>query len=167
MRHLVFLGRSSVCSCLPGKEIKLSFSGVVLLFCDLVDWSLPRSSVYGISQARALEWVAISFSRASSWPRDQKHISCISFTTVPSGSYYKYRGNPEKHEQVDLRKDRWHTDASQSSVLMSCSLWIRCAPCFPDLYICTFACTGPKISHKILPSPFSSKIKLLALSLYF
>ena len=29
------------------------------------------SSVHGISQARILEWVAISFSRASSWPRDQ------------------------------------------------------------------------------------------------
>ena len=35
------------------------------------------SSVHGISQARILEWVAISFSRGSSWPRDQIHISCI------------------------------------------------------------------------------------------
>ena len=35
------------------------------------------SSVLRISQARILEWVAISFSRGSSWPRDQTHISCI------------------------------------------------------------------------------------------
>ena len=35
----------------------------VWLFCDPIDYSLPGSSVYRISQARALEWVAISFSR--------------------------------------------------------------------------------------------------------
>ena len=35
------------------------------------------SSVHGISQARILEWVAISFSRGSSWSRDQTHVSCI------------------------------------------------------------------------------------------
>ena len=31
--------------------------------CDLMDYSLPGSSVHGISQARILEWVAISSSR--------------------------------------------------------------------------------------------------------
>ena len=36
-----------------------------------MDCSLPGSSVQGILQARTLEWVAISFSRGSSWPRDQ------------------------------------------------------------------------------------------------
>ena len=38
--------------------------------CDPVDCGPPDSSVHGISQARILEWVAISFSRASSQPRD-------------------------------------------------------------------------------------------------
>ena len=38
--------------------------------CDLMDYSLPGSSVPGIFQARVLEWVAISFSRRSSQPRD-------------------------------------------------------------------------------------------------
>ena len=37
---------------------------------------LPGSSVHGISQARILEWVAISSSRESSWPRDWTCISC-------------------------------------------------------------------------------------------
>ena len=37
----------------------------------------PGSSVHGILQARILEWIAISFSRGSSWGRDQTHISCI------------------------------------------------------------------------------------------
>ena len=31
-------------------------------FCNAMDCSLPGSSVHGISQARKLEWVAISFS---------------------------------------------------------------------------------------------------------
>ena len=38
--------------------------------CDAVDYSPPGSSVHEISQARILEWVAISFSRGSSWCRD-------------------------------------------------------------------------------------------------
>ena len=45
--------------------------------CDPVDCSPPGSSVHGILQARILEWVAISFSRASSWPRDRTQVSCI------------------------------------------------------------------------------------------
>ena len=39
--------------------------------------SLPGSSVPGILQARILEWVAISFSRRSSWSRDWTRVSCI------------------------------------------------------------------------------------------
>ena len=44
---------------------------------DPIDCSLPDSSVRGIFQARILEWVAISFSTVSSWPRDQTYIFCI------------------------------------------------------------------------------------------
>ena len=39
--------------------------------------SSPDSSAHGISQARILEWVAICFSRGSSWPRDPSHVSWI------------------------------------------------------------------------------------------
>ena len=46
-----------------------------LTVCDLMD--LPGSSVRGIFQARILEWVAISFSRRSSWPKDWTWVSCI------------------------------------------------------------------------------------------
>ena len=42
-----------------------------------MDWGLPGSSVHGILQARILEWVAISFSRGSSRPRDGTQVSCI------------------------------------------------------------------------------------------
>ena len=45
--------------------------------CSHVDYSLPGSSVHGVSQARILEWVAVSSSEGSSQPGDQIHISCI------------------------------------------------------------------------------------------
>ena len=47
--------------------------------CNPVDYSLPGSSDHGILQARTLEWVAISFSRESFWPKDQTHISYVSY----------------------------------------------------------------------------------------
>ena len=43
-----------------------------------MDCRPPGSSVHGILQARVLEWVAISFSRGSSWPRDQTRVSWTS-----------------------------------------------------------------------------------------
>ena len=46
-----------------------------LTICDPMDCSLPGSSIPGISQARVLEWVAISFSRWSSQSRDQTQVS--------------------------------------------------------------------------------------------
>ena len=46
--------------------------------CDPVDCSPPGSSVHGILKARILEWVAIPFSRGSSKPRNQTHVSYIS-----------------------------------------------------------------------------------------
>ena len=48
-----------------------------LTLCDLMDCSLPGSSVHGIFQARILEWGAISFSRGTSRPRDQTRVSHI------------------------------------------------------------------------------------------
>ena len=45
--------------------------------CNPMDCSPPVSSVHGISQARILKWVAISYSKGSSRPRDRTFISCI------------------------------------------------------------------------------------------
>ena len=47
--------------------------------------SPPGSSVHGILQARIREWVAVPFSRGSSWPRNWSQVSCIAgrfFTTA-------------------------------------------------------------------------------------
>ena len=55
---------------------------------DPMDCSPPGSSVPVIPQGRILEWVAISFSRGSSWPRVWTHVSCTAewfFTTEPPG----------------------------------------------------------------------------------
>ena len=57
-----------------------------------MDGSLPGSSVHGISQARILEWVAISFPRESFWPRDWTLFSCIAgrfFAALPLGVVHK------------------------------------------------------------------------------
>ena len=57
-------------------------TGHIRLFCDPHGMG-SGSSIKGISQARILEnirileWVAISFSRGSSQPRDQTHVPCI------------------------------------------------------------------------------------------
>ena len=49
---------------------------------DTMDCSLPHSSIHGIFQARVLEWVAISFSRGSSQPRDRTQVSHIVSKTL-------------------------------------------------------------------------------------
>ena len=57
---------------------------------DCMHCSLPGFSVHGILQARIPEWVAISFSRGSSWPRDRSWVSCITgryFTVWALKSY--------------------------------------------------------------------------------
>ena len=45
--------------------------------CDPMDCSLPGSFVHGLFQAKVQEWVAISFSRGSSHPRDRTRVSHI------------------------------------------------------------------------------------------
>ena len=68
-------GVSASASVLPVNESEVIQSCLTL--CDPVDCSLPRSSIYGIFQARILEWVATSFSRGSSQPRDWTWVSRI------------------------------------------------------------------------------------------
>ena len=50
-----------------------------VLITQLCPTVIPRtvSSVHGISQAAILEWVAIYFSKGSSWPRNPTQVSCI------------------------------------------------------------------------------------------
>ena len=94
--------------------------------CDPVDDSLPGSSIHGIFQARILEWVAISFSRRSSWPRDWTQVSWI------VGRHFIVWATREDEAKEDQPKGRlyrlnkikevnnfmcsgYHTDISSSS----------------------------------------------------
>ena len=63
--------------CIPGYHCYLIAQSCLTL-CDPTDYSPLGSSLHGISQIRILEWVAISFSRGSSWPRDWTRVSSIS-----------------------------------------------------------------------------------------
>ena len=59
-----------------------------MTLCEPPDCSLPGSSIHKISQARILEWVAISFSRRSYQPKDSTRVSYTAgrfFTTEPPG----------------------------------------------------------------------------------
>ena len=98
--------------------------------CNPLDCSLPGSSVHGMSQARILECIAISFSRGSSQPRDQTCVSCIGrwilFTTEPLGSpitmAQKSKDPGCHHTHGFLSQKHWHRHTVQfSSVeLLSC-----------------------------------------------
>ena len=73
---ILFSILSSVTHCLD--YISLSeVSQSCPTLCNPMDCSLPGSSVHGIFQAIVLEWIAISFSRGSSRPRDQTRVSRI------------------------------------------------------------------------------------------
>ena len=51
--------------------------------CDPIDGSPPGSPVPGIVQARALEWVAISFSNAWKWKVKVKSLSRVWLSATP------------------------------------------------------------------------------------
>ena len=61
-----------------------------------MNWSPLGSSVHGISQARILEWVAVSFSRGSSWPRNWSCISWVSYIGRWTLHYWDTRDFPFK-----------------------------------------------------------------------
>ena len=66
-------GRSYICLLLLNVRVSVAQSCPTL--CDPMDCSPPGFSVHGILQARTLEWVAMPFSRGSSWPTDWTWVS--------------------------------------------------------------------------------------------
>ena len=91
--------------------------------------------VYGILQARILEWVAVPFSRGSSWPRDQAHISSVScigrgfFTTsatweAHAKEYYmaiKKKWTPDTHNNLGESQNsyaKWKKSDSKGYLLI-------------------------------------------------
>ena len=60
-----------------------------LTLCDPTDGSPPGSPVPGILQARALEWVAISFSNAWEWKVKVKSLSRVRLLATPWTAAYQ------------------------------------------------------------------------------
>ena len=59
------------------KTVRVLVAQSCLTLGDPIDCSPPGSSVYGILQARTLEWVTISFSKGSSRPKDRTLVPCV------------------------------------------------------------------------------------------
>ena len=66
-----------MCVCMRVRLCACMHAQSCLTLCDPMDCSLPGSSVHGISQARILWWVAISYSSGSSLLRDGTRVSCL------------------------------------------------------------------------------------------
>ena len=82
-----------VCVCVCVKSLQSC-----LTLCNPMDYSPPGSSVHGILQTRTLEWVAMTSSRESFWPRDW---TCVSCDSCIAGGFFKvdslllsHRGSP-------------------------------------------------------------------------
>ena len=94
-----------------------------LTLYDPLDYSLPLSSVHGILQARILEWIAISFSRGSSQPRNQTWVSCT------AGSFFTIWVTGEAGFKVEVSIPSRRPGASEFSELMvktlSCWTYLR------------------------------------------
>ena len=73
-----------------------------LTLCNPMDCSSPGSSVHEISQARMLEWVAISFSSGFSWPRVQTHISLYILHWQAGSLPAELPGKPQNMSRVLL-----------------------------------------------------------------
>ena len=73
-----------------------------------MDCSPLGSSIHGISQTRVLEWVAISFSRGSSRPRDRTCISCIAGGFYPTCTTFTQKSySPVKSDEALAHAATW------------------------------------------------------------
>ena len=86
--------------------------------CNPMDCSLPGSSIHGIFQASVLEWVAISFSRRSSRPRDRTQVSCI------AGRCFTVWATREAlHVQKQQAKEAFHSGGRMAAMQeMDCAM---------------------------------------------
>ena len=96
-----------------------------------MDCSLPGFSVHGIFQARVLEWVAISFSRRSSWPRDWTQVSRI-FSLVGGQEYWSGLPFPSPG---DLPDSGTEPRSPICRILQGLQVWKEATEIIPTLYM--------------------------------
>ena len=81
-----------------------------LTLCYPMDCILPGSSVHEIFHARVLEWVAISFSRGSSWPRDRTPVSRT------AGRRFTIWATREAPKYVKYITEHWNVKRDESHI---------------------------------------------------
>ena len=113
--------------------------------CDPMDCGLPGCSVHGIFQARILEWIAISFSRGSSQPRNWTRVSCIAGIFFTN---WAMREAPKVYPLpifpfLSVTQPQWvyfctsfQAENSPNSGILYSTLPLPRTPCF---YVCTWA----------------------------
>ena len=111
----------------------------VRLFATPMDCSLPGFSIHAIFQARGLEWVAISFSKGSSRPRDRTQV-------FPHYRQTLYRlGSERGHQVSSCVRSCCALLLEIQSYLFSPSVGAEMDPHF---------CTPPRLSHRPTLSVF-------------
>ena len=88
-----------------------------LTLCNPMDCSPPGSSVHGILQARIVEWVAISYSRGSSQPRERTCISCL------AGGFFTIEPAQKPHLEAHYPRYSLKTILSISEPVSAVTLW--------------------------------------------
>ena len=115
-------------------------------FCDHMDCNLPGSSVHGVFQAKILEWVAISYSRGPSRPRDGTRVSWVFYI----GRWMRY------HHASLLSLLFSHSVVSDSLWLMDCSTpgspVLHCLPELAQTHV-HWVSDAMQLSHPLSPSP--------------
>ena len=111
-----------------------------LTLCSTMDCSLPGSSVHGLLQAKILEWLAIPFSRASFWPRDQTRVSCI------AGRFFCHLSHQGSPKSTDMGIHSFFQGIFLTQGLnpdpLHCRQILYCLshPGSPYIHICVCAC---------------------------
>ena len=107
------------------------------LFWDPMDCSPPGFSVHRISQARILEWVAISYSRGPSQPRDWTHVSCIFCTGRWILYHYQFLIMQIKLMSTNKGQNSRVSRNLKDNLIQTSVLWIRTVIQVPDFSVCS------------------------------
>ena len=117
--------------------------------CELLDCSQAGSSLHGISQARILEWVTISFSGGSSWPRDWTWIS--TYSSIGRQIFYHWTIREASGTMlVSCFLRAWKNGVLVS--LLSTSPWELLGLVYRRNIFCVCGCVGQEKMAKKWPS---------------
>ena len=114
-----FLMKNEKCDNQCNREQASASTQLSPTLCDPMNCSPPGSSAHGIFQARILEWVAISYSRGFSSPRDHTRISCISCVSC-IGRQILYPCATWKARHATRK---WNVNAFVGLMTTFCLLW--------------------------------------------